>query len=207
MSATADTPAGTSRRNVGAQPNARRRLRLRGLAVAAALGGLALGLTACVSGPVAAPPTVTSAPDDDGMRDDSVDETPGPEGATHTIVKDQDLIVSEEGPVTVHCDGGGEVTIVASSIDATFTGVCEEIEIDGSDNQVAFATVDNLDIDGSRNTVSGDHADDIDIEGDENQVTVVTTGEIEVEGNSNTVRFSSGQPEIEDEGSGNSIGS
>lgn len=86
--------------------------------------------------------------------------------------------------VTIVCDGGGDVDIDADEVVATIVGSCEEIEVDGANNEISALDVIEIEVEGTGNVI-----------------TTTSAVEIEAEGSGNTVRFGSGSPSIEDEGS------
>lgn len=103
--------------------------------------------------------------------------------------------------VTIVCDGGGDVDIDANDVVATIVGSCEEIEVDGSNNVVTAENAEEIDVDGANNEISALDVIEIEVEGTGNLITTTSAVEIEAEGSGNTVRFGSGSPTIEDEGS------
>ena len=103
--------------------------------------------------------------------------------------------------VTIVCDGGGDVDIDANDVVATIVGNCEEIEVDGSNNIVSAENAEEIDVDGANNEITAGDVVEIEVEGTGNVITTTSAIEIEAEGSGNTVRFGSGSPTIDDEGS------
>lgn len=193
----------------------------------AAAFALTLLLGACGSddGDDSAPPSSSGfdgTPDialDDSASDDSTpdDSTPDDstsddkEAPTHTTVpqrvtinRDQDLRVTDARAL-VTCDGGGEIEIAAGVEDVEILGPCEEVDVDASGAAVKVETTDSLNVDGNDNQVQAGTVGELDIDGSGNSVLIYTASDIDIEGSDNTVTWTSGSPEIDDEGSGNTV--
>lgn len=148
------------------------------------------------------------APDETQPDTTAADTTTAPADDTDpqvvTIVRDQELRVTESR-ARITCDGGGEIEIAVGVEEVEILGSCEEVEVDASGATVIVANTDDLDIDGNDNQVQASAVGDLDIEGHGNTVIADTVNEIDLDGNDNTVTWTTGSPEIDDEGSGNTV--
>lgn len=183
------------------------------LRATAVIGAFVLLLSACGGG------------EDDRAEPDSVQpgssrsdtgsaESPSPDADSQeneggdgevTISGEDDHHVTDTVDTSIVCDGGGDIHIGAA-VQVAVTGDCEEIEIDVDGAVLTAEEVRDLEVDGSDNTVTIDTVRGLEIEGNGNEVDITTIqDEIEVEGSDNTVTYEEGSPEVEDDGSGNSI--
>jgi hypothetical protein len=95
--------------------------------------------------------------------------------------------------------------VLANGITLTVTGHCQEIDILSSGTTVRAESVNEIDVNGPRNNVTVEKAAGLRAEGSNNTLHAVEVGKIELEGQGNQVTFGAGNPQIDDEGSGNSI--
>ncbi len=160
--------------------------------------------------PVESPsPTETSVPD---------------ESKVFTIGRGQEHRVTADGStVTIHCDGGGDIYVLADRATVMVTGRGEDLEVRGSHatvqaermdevdipgagNDVRIMRANEADVDGDRNTVRIDRLLELDIDGHRNVVKLgAVAREVEVSRNDNRVTWRSGNPRIDDEGRGNKV--
>ncbi len=114
-------------------------------------------------------------------------------------------MATSESPSTVECDGGGEVYVIADGSDVIITGDCTEIDLLGSGNTVEIASSLELDVYGNDNQVGAEDVREVDVYGNGNTVTIGAVSEIDVEGSNNVITFATGNPSIDDDGTGNSV--
>lgn len=110
-----------------------------------------------------------------------------------------------DADVELVCDGGGKIEVLANGITLTVTGHCQEIDILSSGTTVRAESVSEIDVDGPRNNVTVEKAAELRAEGSNNTLHADEVGKIALEGQGNQVTFGAGNPQIDDEGSGNSI--
>jgi hypothetical protein len=110
-----------------------------------------------------------------------------------------------DADVDLVCDGGGKIEVLANGITLTVTGHCQEIDILSSGTTVRAESVTEIDVDGPRNNVTVAKAGELKAEGSNNTLHADQVGKIDLEGQGNQVTFGAGNPQIDDEGSGNSI--
>ncbi|MCW2131424.1 DUF3060 domain-containing protein [Arthrobacter sp. VKM Ac-2550] len=110
-----------------------------------------------------------------------------------------------DADVELVCDGGGKIEVLGNGITLTVTGHCQEIDILSSGTTVRAESVSEIDVDGPRNNVTVEKAGELRAEGSNNTLHAGEVGKIALEGQGNQVTFSAGNPQIDDEGSGNSI--
>jgi hypothetical protein len=110
-----------------------------------------------------------------------------------------------DADVELVCDGGGKIEVLANGITLTVTGHCQEIDILSSGTTVRAESVNEIDVDGPRNNVTVAKAGELKAEGSNNTLHADQVGKIDLEGQGNQVTFGAGNPQIDDEGSGNSI--
>lgn len=146
------------------------------------------------------------------------------DGGVVTIGRGQTYRITADGStVAVHCDGGGDVDVLADGVTVSITGHGEELEVQGSRAVIRVEEMDDVeivgshndvrvgrtvesDVDGDDNTLRVDRLREIDIDGHRNVVALGSVArEIEVSGDDNRVTWRSGSPEIDDEGRGNRI--
>ncbi|GAA3954617.1 hypothetical protein GCM10022231_11340 [Gordonia caeni] len=125
-------------------------------------------------------------------------------GGDYTAADDQTVRITQT-PASVRCTGG-EVIVAVPSAQVAITGNCDDLKIESSGGTITAENVDDLDITGSGNTVTAGVVDDLDIDGDDNSVTAQRIDDVDLNGNANTVAYREGSPEIDDEGSGNTVG-
>lgn len=113
---------------------------------------------------------------------------------------DEYKVSSPDTTVSITCTDGGDVDIETNGAVLTIVGDCEDVDIDGNDNNVTGENADKLDVEGTGNTAAFANIREIDIGGSTNDITVEDTSDIEVEGDNNTVTYTSGDPAIEIEG-------
>ena len=82
-----------------------------------------------------------------------------------------DRSYNSEQNVTHDCAKDAKVSVNASGGTYTFTGPCDKIAINGSDNKIKVASVAKLAINGSKNTADVDAVDKLAVTGSENTVT------------------------------------
>lgn len=136
----------------------------------------------------------------------TVDDGAG-QPAQEVVLGDRDKHrVVDEASALVHCDGRAEVTVVASGIEVTITGVCDDIDVDGSGSIISVESTEDLDVDGNGNTVTVVTVDEVSVDGNDNVITAdEITRELDLDGNGNTVTYATGSPEVDDDGNGNQI--
>ena len=146
------------------------------------------------------------------------------DGGVVTIGRGQTYRITDDGAtLVVHCDGGGDVDVLADGVTVKITGHGAELEVRGSRATIRVEQMDDVDIVGSHNDVRVGRTVESDVDGDDNTLrvdrlreididghrNVVALGsvarEIEVSGDDNRVTWRSGSPEIDDEGRGNRI--
>lgn len=110
-----------------------------------------------------------------------------------------------DADVDLVCDGGGKIEVLANGITLTVTGHCQEIDILSSGTTVRAESVNEIDVDGPRNNVTVTKAGELKAGGSNNTLHADQVGKIDLEGQGNQVTFGAGNPQIDDEGSGNSI--
>ncbi|HEX2246716.1 MAG TPA: DUF3060 domain-containing protein [Arthrobacter sp.] len=110
-----------------------------------------------------------------------------------------------DADVDLVCDGGGKIEVLANGITLTVTGHCQEIDILSSGTTVRAESVNEIDVGGPRNNVTVAKAGELKAEGSTNTLHADQVGKIDLEGQGNQVTFGAGNPQIDDEGSGNSI--
>ena len=118
--------------------------------------------------------------------------------------RERKLTLADED-VELVCDGGGKIQVLANGITLTVTGHCQEIDILSSGTTVRAESVNEIDVDGPRNTVTVEKAAGLRAEGSNNTLHADEVGKIVLEGQDNQVTFGAGNPQIDDEGSGNNI--
>lgn len=157
---------------------------------------------------IVAPQAAQSSPAQSGTAQSGTAQPTAGAGPadTLTLTRDEDYRNTQSGTaLTIVCNGGGDITIDADDVRLRVTGECEDIEIDGSGNDVVVELADELEIDGNSNAFVGGTIRTVDVDGNDNSVRVLSTREIDVEGNANTVTYSDGNPDIDNEGD-NTIG-
>lgn len=146
------------------------------------------------------------------------------DGGVVTIGRGQTYRITDDGAtLVVHCDGGGDVDVLADGVTVKITGRgaelevrgsratiraerMQEVDVVGSRNSVRIGRTIEVDVDGDGNTLRIDRLSEIDIDGHRNVVALGRVArEIEVSGDDNRVTWRSGSPEIDDEGRGNRI--
>ncbi|AUI52058.1 DUF3060 domain-containing protein [Arthrobacter crystallopoietes] len=139
-------------------------------------------------------------------------EAPDPPAASSTALAQPVLAPGRERKLTLAdadvelvCDGGGKIQVLANGITLTVTGHCQEIDILSSGTTVRAESVNEIDVDGPRNTVTVEKAAGLRAEGSNNTLHADEVGKIVLEGQGNQVTFGAGNPQIDDEGSGNNI--
>lgn len=63
------------------------------------------------------------------------------------------VVESAQGQVALHCAAGDTVEITAAGAQATITGTCAAVHVNGADNDVRVESVGEVSIEGSRNAV------------------------------------------------------
>lgn len=178
-------------------PSSRRRL-------STALFALALVVAGCDGSPTE---TTSPGPGDTDPTSTTTPARTDPEIETVVISDGEDHVVSgSDVQAAVHCEGGGMVGIEADESTVTIEGHCAGIDVSGDGNIVEADTVDGLDIGGHRNVVIAGPVDGLVIEGDGNIATLETVHNVDIKGDVNTATFTSGDPDITDEGADNIVG-
>lgn len=187
---------------------------------AAALAAIALGLVSACSADSPGDPETTAVivdppqtTDEPAPSDAPTTETAQPEDtgqappAGAVVIGDrQEHRVIDAATAVVHCEGLGDVYVTAHELEVTITGTCDDIEISANGVTVSAEVVEDLDIAGHGNTVTATRAGDLGIDGNDNVVTIdEVVREIDVEGHGNTVTFTTGSPQVDDDGNGNQI--
>lgn len=179
------------------------------LSALAITSALALALSACGNGAGQTPDPMESpaetAPMDTAPNDESPTQEDGGEGGDgETVSGEDEHRVSDEGAIDITCDGGGEIYVEAAA-EVTITGDCWDIDIVADGATVTADQTRDLDIEGSDNQVTLESIRELDIEGDNNTVETTSVDEVSVEGSTNTVTYTEGAPDIDDEGTDNTI--
>lgn len=109
-------------------------------------------------------------------------------------------ITSAGQTVTVECAGGGDIDIEADDVQLTFSGDCDDVEVDGDGNSITGGDAAQVDIEGDDNSAALGQVDEVSVDGDRNSVDVEETSDIDVDGDDNSITYASGDPLIETEG-------
>ncbi|NLG48207.1 DUF3060 domain-containing protein [Gordonia sp. (in: high G+C Gram-positive bacteria)] len=175
-------------------------------AVFAGAVAAALALAGCGDDGDSAPETVTVTSGPQAEQSPTHDDSkPGDDdGSRHTAANDQTVRITQT-PAEVRCTGG-DVIVAVPSAQVSITGNCDDVKIESSGGTITAENVDDLDVAGSDNTVTAGLVDDLDVDGDNNTVTAQRIDDVDLNGNDNTVNYREGSPEIDDEGSGNTVG-
>lgn len=181
------------------------------LRTAAVTGTLAFALlvSGCSDGETDAPEPVppqggTQSPGEQSPEGAPAEESPSPDGDA-TISGETEHRITDTGAASVTCENGGEIYVEAAA-EVTVTGDCWDIDVLADGATLSAEETRDLDVDGSDNEIAVDTVRELDLTGDGNTVDMITVGEIDVEGSDNTVSYDEGDPEIDDEGTGNTIG-
>ncbi|WP_017603864.1 DUF3060 domain-containing protein [Nocardiopsis alkaliphila] len=179
------------------------------LSALAITSAFVLALSACGNGAGQTPDPMESpaetAPMDAAPDAESPTQDEGGEGGDEMTVSGEDEHrVSDEGAIDITCDGGGEIYVEAAA-EVTITGDCWDIEITADGATVTADQTRGLDIEGSDNEVTIESVRELDIEGDNNTVETTSVEEVEVEGSTNTVTYTEDVPDIQDDGTDNTI--
>ena len=155
-----------------------------------------VGLTACNAGSdttttTAVSTTATSVLADSG----SPDELEVPRGGEVRVTASSSVV----------CNGGGEVYVLADGADVAITGSCQEVEVRSRGALIEVETTIEVDVYGSDNEIEVVEARETDVYGDGNTLVFDSVREIDVYGNNNQITFSAGNPEVDDEGQGNTV--
>lgn len=130
------------------------------------------------------------------------EEAIDPDAPTTTISDGEEARTSSDG-ATIQCDGGGDVYVYHDSV--TITGDCQEISIRATGVTVTIEETIELDVLGHGSVVTATTVRELEVVGNGNDVTLESVREIDFEGDDNTVAVASGTPDIDDEGTGNSV--
>lgn len=179
------------------------------LSALAITSAFVLALSACGNDAGQTPDPMESpaetAPMDTAPDNESPTQDDGGEGGDGATVSGEDEHrVSDEGAMDITCDGGGEIYVEAAA-EVTITGDCWDIDIAADGATVTADQTRDLDIEGSDNQVTLESIRELDIEGDNNTVETTSVDEVSVEGSTNTVTYTEGAPDIDDEGTDNTI--
>lgn len=158
---------------------------------------------------VASPASVAADPSGTATATPTAAASPSGGAASDAIVigrRQEHRITQAGASVSIECDGGGEVYVLADDVVATITGSCSDLDVERAGASIDAAAVNEIDINGTGNEVSATDVGELDVTGNQNTVYVDSVNDIDVEGDDNIVTFGSGSPAIDDEGSRNSIG-